>query len=232
MNDYIRFPSKWKIIEENLSLLDKTPDNVEVTIACAVQMLNMYYIPDFIKWKLTQGFKKINLNKNIVGEIHSGGIFSAHLVWIPTWLSLKVLPKESRAFAPVSGDYKLAPAYSKGINLPKVLYIPIGSELTYSVEYRPAIGNDSGLSMSKLQVPGVNSFYTNTPSHGLQLRMLPIKGTQFKDSQPTFSNYQINLIDKLDIKIDNENRISKVHKLITTLKDKQNYVIHHYVPFT
>ena len=104
---------------------------------------------------------------------------------------LKVLPKESRAFAPVSGDYKLAPAYSKGINLPKVLYIPIGSELTYSVEYRPAIGNDSGLSMSKLQVPGINSFYTNTPSHGLQLRMLPIKGTQFKDSQPTHSKYQI-----------------------------------------
>jgi hypothetical protein len=104
---------------------------------------------------------------------------------------LKVLPIESRAFAPVSGEYKLAPAYSKGINLPKVLYIPIGSELTYSVEYRPAIGNDSSLSMSKLQVPGVNSFYTNTPSHGLQLRMLPIKGTQFKDSQPTHSKYQV-----------------------------------------
>ena len=106
--------------------------------------------------------------------------------------ALKVLPKESKAIAAESGDYKLAPAYSKGIYLPKVLYIPIGSELTYSVEYRPAIGNDSGLSMSQLQVPGVNSFYTNTPSHGLQLRMLPTVGTQFKDSQPTFSNYKIN----------------------------------------
>ena len=105
---------------------------------------------------------------------------------------LKVLPKESKAIAAESGDYKLAPAYSKGIYLPKVLYIPIGSELTYSVEYRPAIGNDSGLSMSQLQVPGINSFYPNTPSHGLQLRMLPTVGTQFKDSQPTFSNYKIN----------------------------------------
>ena len=106
--------------------------------------------------------------------------------------ALKVLPKESKAIAAESGDYKVAPAYSKGINLPKVLYIPIGSELTYSVEYRPAIGNDSGLSMSQLQVPGINSFYPNTPSHGLQLRMLPTVGTQFKDSQPTFSNYKIN----------------------------------------
>ena len=104
---------------------------------------------------------------------------------------LKVLPKESKAIAAESGDYKVAPAYSTGINLPKVLYIPIGSELTYSVEYRPAVGNDSGLSMSKLQVPGINSFYTNTPSHGLQLRMLPTVGTQYKDSQPTFSNYKI-----------------------------------------
>ena len=104
---------------------------------------------------------------------------------------LKVLPKESKAIAVESGDYKIAPAYSKGINLPKVLYIPIGSELTYSVEYRPAVGNDSGLLMSQLQVPGVNSFFPNTPSHGLQLRMLPTAGTQFKDSQPTFSNYKI-----------------------------------------
>jgi len=103
---------------------------------------------------------------------------------------LKVLPKESRAFAAESGDYKLAPAYSKGINLPKVLYIPIGSELTYSVEYRPAIGNDASLSQSKIY----NSngwYYTNTPSHGLQLRMLPTVGTQFKDSQPTHGKYQI-----------------------------------------
>lgn len=104
---------------------------------------------------------------------------------------LKVLPKESKAIAAESGDYKLAPVYSTGINLPKVLYIPIGSELTYSVEYRPAVGNDSGLSMSKLQVPGVNSFYNNTPSHGLQLRILPTVGTQFKESQPSINKYKI-----------------------------------------
>jgi len=103
---------------------------------------------------------------------------------------LKVLPKESKAIAAESGDYKLAPVYSTGINLPKVLYIPIGSELTYSVEYRPAVGNDSGLSMSKLQVPGVNRFYNNKPSHGLQLRILPTIGTQFKDSQPTLTNFK------------------------------------------
>jgi hypothetical protein len=104
---------------------------------------------------------------------------------------LKVLPKESKAIAAESGDYKLAPVYSTGINLPKVLYIPIGSELTYSIEYRPAVGNDSGLSMSKLQVPGSNSFYNSTPSHGLQLRILPTIGTQFKETQPSINMYKI-----------------------------------------
>ena len=48
-NDYIRYPSKWPHIEKQLRRLDETGDNIEVTIACAVQMLNMYYITDFIE---------------------------------------------------------------------------------------------------------------------------------------------------------------------------------------
>lgn len=104
---------------------------------------------------------------------------------------LSVLPKESRAIAAESGDYKLAPVYSTGINLPKVLYIPIGNELTYSIEYRPAVGNDLGLSMSELQVPGSNRYYNSTPSHGLQLRILRTTGTKFKVLQPTINKYNI-----------------------------------------
>ena len=62
MNDYIRYPSNWARQEEVFHLLDtQTSNNVEVTIACAVQALNVYYLPDFIQWKLEQGFKKINM---------------------------------------------------------------------------------------------------------------------------------------------------------------------------
>jgi hypothetical protein len=62
MNDYIRYPSKWSRTAEVFHILDtQTPSNTEVTVACAVQALNIYYIPDFIKWKLEQGFKKINM---------------------------------------------------------------------------------------------------------------------------------------------------------------------------
>ena len=103
---------------------------------------------------------------------------------------LRVLPKESKAIAAESGDYKLAPVYSKSTNLPKVLYIPIGSELTYSVEYRPAVGSDSGLASTQIFIPGSNLYYINTQSHGLQLRILRTEGKLYKDLQPTLTNFK------------------------------------------
>lgn len=87
MNDYIRFPSKWSHMEEMFKKLDQTDDHVEVTIACAVQMLNMYYIPDFIKWKLSMGFKKIN------PWPLGAGMINYHFVYHPPHLNVKVFPK-------------------------------------------------------------------------------------------------------------------------------------------
>ena len=66
----------------------ETSDNVEVTIACAVQALNIYYIPEFLKWKLTQGFRKINM-----WPFGAGGI-NYHFVYHPPHLNVKILPKE------------------------------------------------------------------------------------------------------------------------------------------
>lgn len=86
MNDYIRYPSKWDHQVEIFKLLDNTTDNVEVTIACAVQVLNIYYIPDFIKWKLTQGFKKIN------PWPLGAGLINWHFVYHPPHMNVKVLP--------------------------------------------------------------------------------------------------------------------------------------------
>jgi len=87
MNDYIRFPSQFKILEKNLEQLDQTPDHIIVSIACAVQALNIYYIPDFIKWKLQKQFKKINAWPK------SAGFIDTHFVYHPAHLNVKVLPK-------------------------------------------------------------------------------------------------------------------------------------------
>lgn len=90
MNEYIRYPSPWSTIQANLRKLDETPAHVEVTIACAVQILNMYYIPDFIKWKLKQNFKKIN------PWPLGAGLLNFHFVYHPAHLNVRVMPTEMK----------------------------------------------------------------------------------------------------------------------------------------
>ena len=93
---YIRYPLDWATIEHNLQLLDNAPDTIQTNIAFAVQILNIKHVPDFIKWKVKSNFKKINFDKNASGQTMGGGLIGVHLLWIPTWLSLRVLPKEDK----------------------------------------------------------------------------------------------------------------------------------------
>lgn len=87
MNHYIRYPSTWERTKEVFHILDKeTPSNTEVTVACAVNALNIYYIPDFLRWKLEEGFTKINM-----WPFGAGGI-NYHFVYHPAHLNVKVLP--------------------------------------------------------------------------------------------------------------------------------------------
>lgn len=95
-NHYIRYPSEWQTIVKNLQILDTAPDNIQTNIAFAVQILNIKHVPEFIKWKVEQGFKKINFDKNASGQVMGGGLIGVHLLWIPTWLSLRVLPLEDK----------------------------------------------------------------------------------------------------------------------------------------
>lgn len=91
MNSYIRYPSEWSEVMDSFRKLDNTEDNVEVTIACAVQVLNMYYIPDFIKWKFKQKFKKIN------PWPFGAGMINYHFVYHPAHLNVKVFPQNFKA---------------------------------------------------------------------------------------------------------------------------------------
>lgn len=91
-NEYIRYPSKWERTQEVFHILDtQTSDNVEVTIACAVQFLNVYYLPEFLRWKLEQNFQKINIWPQ------TGGGINFHFVYHPAHLNIKVLPKWFKA---------------------------------------------------------------------------------------------------------------------------------------
>lgn len=85
-NSYIRYPSDWNTIVENLHKLDNTPDNVIVNIACAVQILNVMYLPELVRWKQSQNFKKISTE-------NGAGMIGLHLVYLPSYLNVRVLPK-------------------------------------------------------------------------------------------------------------------------------------------
>jgi MoaA/NifB/PqqE/SkfB family radical SAM enzyme len=92
-NYYIRYPSDWATIERNLHKLDNTPDNIQVSIATAIQILNIKHLADFAKWKITQNFKKVNLENTVGGIQAGGGIVNMHLLYIPTFLSIRLLPE-------------------------------------------------------------------------------------------------------------------------------------------
>jgi hypothetical protein len=95
-NHYIRFPTDWDTLVTNLKMLDKTPSNIHVSLATAIQILNIKHLPDLAKWKIQQGFKKINFENNIGGIEAGGGIFNMHLLYIPTYLSIKCLPEADK----------------------------------------------------------------------------------------------------------------------------------------
>jgi MoaA/NifB/PqqE/SkfB family radical SAM enzyme len=92
-NDYIRYPSKWDNIVQNLHRLDETANNVTVNIAAAVQLLNVCYLPELAEWKINKKFKKINLAP------HGGGVIGTHLVYFPSYLNVRVLPQEIKILA-------------------------------------------------------------------------------------------------------------------------------------
>ena len=94
-NHYIRYPVSWDETVAALKKLDNTPDNIKVGIACAVQVFNIKHIIDFAKWKIQQNFKKINLFE-VFGIEAGGGLLNMHLLYIPTFLSARILPKEDK----------------------------------------------------------------------------------------------------------------------------------------
>ncbi|MBT3235931.1 MAG: radical SAM protein [Bdellovibrionales bacterium] len=87
MNDYIRFPFAWQdTVKQFWHLDNNAPDNVEITTACAVSALNIYYLPDFVRWKVSQNFKRVNLWPS------GAGLINWHFVYHPVHLNVKVLP--------------------------------------------------------------------------------------------------------------------------------------------
>jgi hypothetical protein len=95
-DEYIRYPTDWATVERTLHMLDNTPDNIQTSLATAIQIFNVKHLPDFMKWKIESGFKKLN-NGTVPGGVQmGGGLVNMHLLYIPTFLSIQILPKEDK----------------------------------------------------------------------------------------------------------------------------------------
>ena len=57
-----------------------------MTTATTIMALNIFYMPEFIKWKIESNFKLLNKWPN------GAGIFNCHLAYWPPQLNVKVLP--------------------------------------------------------------------------------------------------------------------------------------------
>ncbi len=95
-DEYIRFPTDWATVEKNLHMLDNTPDNIQTSLATAIQIFNVKHLPDFMKWKVESKFKKLNVGTVPGGVQMGGGLVNMHLLYIPTFLSIQILPKEDK----------------------------------------------------------------------------------------------------------------------------------------
>ena len=85
-NRYIRYPTSWKKIEQNLDFIDReSPKNVHPMILCTIQALNIYYFPEFIEWVVRKKFKKVHAYYDSV--VHTEPLHQ------PYYLSCQILPR-------------------------------------------------------------------------------------------------------------------------------------------
>ena len=88
--EYQRHPARWKTILKNLQTIDGLGKNVQAWLACTVTTLNVFHMPDFMKWKIKEsGFKKINSGKKLP-------ILTIHVAHSPSHACIKSLPLEMK----------------------------------------------------------------------------------------------------------------------------------------
>ena len=89
--EYQRWPLKWSQAYKNLQKLDdyaQSNPNIIAWLACTVTAYNVWHIPTFMEWKLTEsGFKKINSTKK-------RPIITHHVAHGPKRVNVRILPTE------------------------------------------------------------------------------------------------------------------------------------------
>lgn len=86
VNEYIRFPSKWPKLFENLKRLDEAEGKFSVLISSTIMIYNVFHFPDMLIWKAQYDFKRVNLDP-------SRPLITPHPLHRPHHLNIQALPR-------------------------------------------------------------------------------------------------------------------------------------------
>jgi hypothetical protein len=90
-HEYLRYPSRFSRVENNLRKLDLVGPNLRAWLSYTVSILNACHLPDAIIWKEQQGYKNIVNNR-------SRPPVSTRLLHYPEHLNLQYMPPQAKAY--------------------------------------------------------------------------------------------------------------------------------------
>lgn len=94
VNDYIRFPSNWNKIEENIKviheLIENKNANIDMNMVPTIQIYNIFDIPNLIDWKINNGFYYLSRTNS------KNPFFINNILYYPDYLSIKILPYKTK----------------------------------------------------------------------------------------------------------------------------------------
>ena len=64
VNNFIRYPSQWSKIENNLLKLDKLEGKFYLFIKTTVSVLNIWHLPEFIEYIMRSNYRRMNCAAN------------------------------------------------------------------------------------------------------------------------------------------------------------------------
>ena len=88
VNDYIRWPSKFSVLEKNIKLLDEAEANYKLWLCYTASVFNILRLPEFVIWKIRQNFKRANPGPN-------SPFLTIHPLHKPDCMNIKLFPRES-----------------------------------------------------------------------------------------------------------------------------------------
>lgn len=85
INDYMRYPSKFNKIYDNLKKLSEAEGNYRIWIACTINVFNVLHFPEFMEWIIINKLPRVN-------DEDRKPIITPHPLHSPKFYNIKVLP--------------------------------------------------------------------------------------------------------------------------------------------